>query len=119
MSNLEESKLIKLADSIVKWHTEQKEQEYSRLDAFSNEVREIERLFYENNIPAFSYTFPTDDDHGSHITLMWDNPHFVYVWEGEPTILLGASASIRKICMSQFEEFLGLRHQVESFLLSE
>lgn len=107
----EESKLIKLANSVVDWHKELKEQEYSILDDFSNEVRAIEKLFKENDIPAFSYEWTMDDSEGEIVftigpRLMWDSACFLFVWEGDPTPLLGESAAIRSMCMAKFDAFL-------------
>ena len=107
MSNQKESKLIKLANSVVDWNKEIKSQGYSILDDFSNEVRVIEKMFAENDIPAFSYDWvdETDPEEGTS-RLMWDNPRFVFVWEGEPTPLLGESAHVRSVCILKFEKFL-------------
>ena len=106
MSN-QESKFIRLAKSVVDWHKELKAQEYAMLDQFSNDVRVIEKMFKENDVPAFSYEWVVDPEYGDYFArLMWDNPRFVFVWEGEPTPLLGESASVRSQCMARFEEFL-------------
>ena len=107
MSNQEESKLIKLANSVVDWHKELKEQEYSILDDFSNEVRAIEKMFKENDIPAFSYDWvdETDPEEGTS-RLMWEDSCFFFVYDCEPTPLLGESAHVRSVCMTKFDAFL-------------
>jgi hypothetical protein len=107
MSNQEESKLIKLANIVVEWNKELKEEMYLVLDEFSNEVRAIEKLFKENDIPDFSYDWvdETDPEEGT-LRLMWDNPRIVFVYDCEPTPLLGESAQIRTVCRLQFEKFL-------------